>query len=41
MAGFSASGSVVKDTVEFGSVTVDDVALGLRAQLVLDIGRME
>lgn len=29
MAGFGASGSVVKDTVAFGSVSVDDVALGV------------
>ncbi len=29
MAGFGASGNVVKDTVGFGSVSVHDVALGV------------
>ncbi len=33
MAGFGASGSVVKDTVGFGSVSVKDVAVGVATEV--------
>lgn len=33
MAGFGASGTVVEDTVDFGSVSVKDVAVGVASNV--------